>query len=211
MPRRSFCLDGQLTPPTSWPSTGSSSPCSCPPSLRRKSKRRHSRFRHASFGCANRSTPRGLPRVAICNASPATWSRRSSPSSTTRRVWARRKPTAVCAAWSGGVPLLLRGMLQEFLRDALRVDASGHEVEPPVSQHADDLRREGFIEQLDRRRSIDPIGLRDGPLFHVLARACAASISQVPHAGVLVVRPGLPNHGARRAMGRRAADDARGS
>src|SRR5947199_116711 len=56
-----------------------------------------------------------------------------------------------------GVALLLVRMREEFGGDALRMDAFGHEVMPPVAQHAHDLGGERVIELPEHRFPIGAV------------------------------------------------------
>ncbi len=70
-----------------------------------------------------------------------------------------------------GVLLLLVGVLEELLRDRLRVDARGHEVVPLVAEHADDLRRQRLVQDLDDRLAVGAVALGHRPLLHMLPRS----------------------------------------
>ncbi len=47
----------------------------------------------------------------------------------------------------------------------------GHEIVPLVTEHADDLGREGLVQELQDGLAVRPVAFRDGPLFHVVTSA----------------------------------------
>ena len=72
-----------------------------------------------------------------------------------------------------GVRLLLVRVVEELLRDALRMNAARHEVVTPVAQHAHELGRERVVEQLEHDAAVGGIARRHRALVDVLARALA--------------------------------------
>lgn len=58
----------------------------------------------------------------------------------------------------GGVALFFGGVLQEFLRDRVGVDAAGHEVMPFVAQDAHQLGGQRFVQQLHHSGAVGLIG-----------------------------------------------------
>jgi len=72
-----------------------------------------------------------------------------------------------------GVPLLLVGVLQKFLRDRLRVDSAGHEVVPAIAQRADDLGRQRLVQHADHRLAIAAVPFGHRAVQDVLAGAAA--------------------------------------
>ncbi len=56
---------------------------------------------------------------------------------------------------------LLPGMLQEFLRGDLALEAARHEIVVPVAKDADQLRRQRLVQQLQDLVAIGVIALRD--------------------------------------------------
>jgi hypothetical protein len=72
-----------------------------------------------------------------------------------------------------GVRLLLVRVLEELLGHRLGVDARGHVVVALVAEHADELGGERLVEQAQDGLAIAAIGLGDGALLDVAARAAA--------------------------------------
>src|SRR5258706_14825340 len=64
--------------------------------------------------------------------------------------------------------MLLVGMLQEFRRDSLRMDSGSHEIVPLVAQHANDLGRQRFVQDLVHRLSIGLVAFGYRALLVVL-------------------------------------------
>src|SRR5712692_9258495 len=75
-----------------------------------------------------------------------------------------------------GVALFVVCVLQKFGRDAFSMNSRSHEIMALVAQHANNLRRQSFVQQLHDRLSIRPISFSDRALFDVLARAFAQSL-----------------------------------
>ena len=73
-----------------------------------------------------------------------------------------------------GVRLFFVGVFEEFGRDELRANAVRRVVVALVAQHADDLRGERRVQQLDDGLAVGfRIARRDRAFHHLLARACA--------------------------------------
>ena len=71
-------------------------------------------------------------------------------------------------------------MLQELRGDRVGVDALGHEVVTLVAQHADDLRGQRLVEQLDHGLAVGPVSIGDRAFFDVLPRP-ATKLGDVGH------------------------------
>src|SRR5450631_2294185 len=72
--------------------------------------------------------------------------------------------------------LLLARVLQKLVRDRAGVDALGHEIMALVTQHADNLRRQRFVEKLDRGFGIAAVARGHRAFLDVLARALAQGL-----------------------------------
>ena len=72
-----------------------------------------------------------------------------------------------------GVTLLFVRMIEEFLRNALRVDAARHEVMTAVTQDAHELGRQRVVEELEDHFAVGGIPCRDGTLLDALAGTLA--------------------------------------
>ena len=87
-----------------------------------------------------------------------------------------------------GMALLLVRVLQELLRDRLGMDAVRHEIVAFVAEHADDLGREGLVQDPHDDLGVGAVALGNGAALDVLARAAADRLDVGQKRLLLLVR-----------------------
>src|SRR5258707_6686985 len=71
------------------------------------------------------------------------------------------------------VSLLFISVLQKLGRDSFGIDSGSHKIMALITQHADDLGRQRFVQKFDHRVAIRAIALGHGAVFNMFSRAFA--------------------------------------